>query len=114
MTLGQIWYYMIYLSGDDFFKFWGRIEYFANTNNLLFLYLGIAIFTIAISMFIISLITKKISKSFSFFIGAILTIFVFQAIVSKSGEVRIQATKQAELLYKEDVNKFKDWEKYIK
>ncbi len=114
MTLGQIWYYMIYLSNNDFFKFWGSVDYFANTKSVFFLYIGIAILTIVISMFVISLFTKKISKSLSFFIGTILTIFVFQAVVSKSSEIRSQAIAQAEQLYKEDPNKFKDWKEYIK
>ena len=113
MTLGQIWYYMIYLSDDNFIKFWGLIEYSANTKYLLFLYFAITIATIVVTMIAFTYFTK-VRKGLSFFIGAILTIFVFQAIVSKSAEIRTQVTAQAEQLYKEAPSKFKDWDEHLR
>ncbi|WP_152056713.1 hypothetical protein [Aliarcobacter butzleri] len=113
MTLGQIWYYMIYLSNNDSVKFWGKIEYFINSGNILTMYFLIGLFVIPISIYTISGITK-ISKRWSFIIGMFLVMFVFQSISSHSSNIRILIMEEAKKVYEEDKSKFENWEQFIK
>lgn len=73
LTLGQIWYYMIFLSDNEFLEFWGLIDMYINSKMLILVYFGIIIPTMAIVMLTFRGIYKK-TTGISFIVGIIVSI----------------------------------------
>jgi uncharacterized protein YacL len=109
-TLGQVWYYMIYLSDDNVFKFWGYVNMYINSKYMLiFSLLFILVITI-ICVYTISGIFKT-KKNISYIIGLVLSIYLFDLFAKNSKEITHLSWEKAEKVYIEDKSKFDNWEK---
>ena len=112
ITLGQVWYYMIYLSNNDTVKFWGWINMLLNTNSVLFVLL--TVFTV------VTFISFYFFKSFgfrnsnSFVIGMILSFLVFfNVIIKQSGDITQYSFEYAHKAYLADKNSYAGYEAFI-
>jgi uncharacterized protein YacL len=112
MKLGQVWYYMIYLSDNDFLSFWGYVNMYINSKYMLVISLLFALVITTISVYTISGIFKT-KKYISYIIGLVLSVYLFNLFAKHSGEIRNLATDRAEKVYIEDKSKFDNWEKFI-
>lgn len=111
MELGKVWYYMIYLSDNDFLKFWGKINMWANTGYHTHITFIVGFIVTIISIYLISGIFK-IRKRWSFLIGLLLSPFVTTVFVQHSGEIRNLVMDKAQEVYLQDKSKFDDWEEF--
>lgn len=105
ITLGHVWYFMMYLSDNETVKFWGWINMLINNHSFIMVYSIVTIIT--------TFLGYTVFKSFGFksansiFIGVILSYFVFfNIIVKQSSDITSYSFEQARKLYYEDKSAF--------
>lgn len=105
VTLGHVWYYMMYLSDNDTIKFWGWINMLINSHSFIMVYSIVTLVT--------TFIGYSIYKSFGFktvnsiLIGLILSYFVFfNIIVKQSGDITSYSFEQTKKLYNDNKSAF--------
>lgn len=111
ITLGHVWYFMIYLSDNPTIKFWGWIDMMLNSNAFVFIP-----FIMAVSIIMMLLLESlKISRGFSLVIGIIISYyFFFGVVVKQSGDITTYSWELAKNLYIADKDKFNGYEPFSK
>lgn len=112
ITLGHVWYYMMYLSDNNTIKFWGWIDMLLNTHSMIFVYLTVYIVVTSLSFYLFKSFGFKNSNSF--IIGIILSYFVFFNVIAKqSGDITQYSFQYANQAYLADKNSFAGYEAFI-
>lgn len=105
ITLGHVWYFMIYLSDNPTIKFWGWVDMMMNTGA--FMWLFISVWFILTGIIMMMLDSFKVKRGVSFFVGIVITYLVFfGVIVKQSGDLTTYSWEIANNLYITDKDKF--------
>lgn len=113
ITLGHVWYFMIYLSDNPTIKFWGWVDMMLNSGAFILFFIP---FMMVISIIMMLLLDSfKISRGFSLAIGIIISYFLFFGVVVKqSGDMTTYSWELAKNLYITDKDKFNGYEPFSK
>lgn len=112
ITLGHVWYYMMYINTNASVKFWGWINMLINTNSFILVDLITIFITTYISFYFFK--SFGIKTAYCILIGIFLSHFVvFSAIVKQSSDITQYSFEYANQAYLADKNSFLGYETFI-
>lgn len=113
VNMGQVWYYMMYLSENPTIRFWGRVDMMINTGAFMWLFISVWLITTGIVMMMLD--SFKVKRGLSFFLGIIMSYIVFfGVIVKQSGDLTTYSWEIANNLYIADKSKFDGYNAFSK